>query len=198
MKVPVGTASAELTVKRSRFIADASFFDLPAAAKETIRKVRELHSGCSHVVYAYIVGETGSVFGMSDDGEPKGTAGRPVLEVLKGSGITNVLVTVVRFFGGTKLGTGGLVRAYSESAREVLALLRCEELVERVRFTLEVPYSLYEGVRRLVAALTGTIDVEDFGESVSLSGLMPVEQTEALGKGLADLSGGAVKPDIVL
>jgi uncharacterized YigZ family protein len=197
MRVPIGTAAGELIVKRSRFISRAVHFDSPGAAKETIRKVRDLHSGCNHVVYAYIVGTAGSVFGMSDDGEPKGTAGRPVLEVLKGSGITNVLVTVVRFFGGTKLGTGGLVRAYSGSAQEVLALLDTEELVVRTRFTVTVPYACYEGVRRLITELDGAIHEEDFQESVLLSGLLPTEREGEFAKGLADLSGGKIKPEFI-
>ncbi len=196
MKIPLSTAVSELTVKHSRFISSAGFFDSPAAAKETIQNVRELHTGCSHVVHAYVVGAAGSVFEMSDDGEPKGTAGRPVLEVLKGSGITNVMVTVVRYFGGTKLGTGGLVRAYSDSAREVLSFLKTEELVEKVRFTVSVPYTRYEGVHRLIAELAGIIDKENFAESVSLSGMLPAECKDALYKGLADLSGGVIKPQI--
>ena len=92
---------------------------------------------------------------MSDDGEPKGTAGRPALEVLRGSEITNCLVSVVRHFGGTKLGTGGLVRAYGGATKEVLAALPVEELVQKRDFDLVVPYELYDAVRRELDPLVG-------------------------------------------
>lgn len=195
MRVPIGTAAAELIVKRSRFIGGASFFDAPEDTKSTIREVRDLHPGCNHVVYAYVIGSAGTVYGMSDDGEPKNTAGRPALEVVKGSGITNVLVTIVRFFGGNKLGTGGLVRAYSDTAKAVLSRLKTEELVERVRFSFSVPYQCYEGSRRLVVELSGSIESEDFTESVLLSGQIPSENRESLALGLADLTSGAVTPE---
>jgi len=195
MRVPIGTSAAEHIVKRSRFVSAASYFDSPETIKSTIRGVREEHAGCNHVVYAYVIGAAGTVYGMSDDGEPKGTAGRPALEVLKGSGITNVLVTIVRYFGGTKLGTGGLVRAYSDSVRIVLPLLKTEELIERVRFTISAPYRCYEGIRRLIAELTGSVDKEEFAVGVVLEGLIPEERKAALTAGVGDLTGGAVQPN---
>jgi len=194
MRIPAGTAAAELIVKRSRFIGTAEPFHEPDAAKATVQGIRDRHPGCSHVVYAYIVGAAGSLFGLSDDGEPKGTAGRPVLEVLKGSGLTNTIVTVVRYFGGTKLGTGGLVRAYSETARVVLSQLKTEELVEKVRFSLEVPYAMYAAARRFITDLAASIEEEKFGSEVSLCGELPAARKTELETGIADLSGGQVRP----
>ena len=198
MKIPAsaatGAATAELIVKRSRFLSQVEFFDNPDAIKETIARVRQLHAGCSHVVYAYIVGSAGDVFGLSDDGEPKGTAGRPVLEVLKGFGLTDTLLTVVRYFGGTKLGTGGLVRAYSESARAALSLLETEELVDRVTFFVDMPYAMYEGSRRLIESHAGSVEEAAFGQSVALTGFIPADARNNLVAGLADLSGGKVIP----
>ena len=128
--VPLESRTLELFVKRSRFIAKAEKVSSPEEVKPLVRRRREEHPGCSHVVWAFVTGPPKSrTMGLSDDGEPKGTAGRPVLEVLKGSGITDTLVTVVRFFGGTKLGTGGLVRAYSDAARGVLENIPTEELI---------------------------------------------------------------------
>lgn len=195
MRVPSGAATAELVVKRSRFLSSAHRFDDPALIKETLCNIRGDHPGCNHVVYAFVTGTGGSLFGMSDDGEPKGTAGRPVLEVLKGSGLTNVIVTVVRYFGGTKLGTGGLVRAYAESARAVLVKLDTEELEEKLCFSAAMPYSCYEACRRLVESLAGTITKEDFGTTVSIFGELPAFRGEELEVGFADLSGGRVVPD---
>ncbi len=194
MRIPAGTASSEIVIKRSRFIGTAESFEDTDAIKERIREIRELHPGCNHVVYAFVVGPDGLLFGMSDDREPKGTAGRPVLEVLKGSGLTNALVTVVRYFGGTKLGTGGLVRAYSDAARAALAGLATEELVEKITFEARMPYSMYEAARRLIEDLDGVIIKEDFGATVSISGRLPEVRRKELEKGLADLSGGKVAP----
>ncbi|MBN1687223.1 MAG: YigZ family protein [Spirochaetales bacterium] len=192
MRVPLCTAHAELVVKRSRFLSRAERFADPESIKETIRTIREKHPGCNHVVYGYVVGPAGSLFGMSDDREPKGTAGRPVLEVLKGSGLTNVLVTVVRYFGGTKLGTGGLVRAYTEAAQNVLAALDTEELVEKSRFSVSIPYPLYEACRRLIESAAGTIEKEEFATQVLVHGELPESRKEELATGLADLSAGRV------
>ncbi|MBO7092300.1 MAG: YigZ family protein, partial [Victivallales bacterium] len=134
----------ELTVKNSRFLAEAFIVGNAEAARERLREQKERFSDASHVVHAFIVGPEGNVMGCSDDGEPSGTSGRPVLEVLKGSGVTNVILTVTRWFGGTKLGTGGLVKAYTESAQGVVAQMRTHELVAMSHFEMMVPYGLYE------------------------------------------------------
>ena len=111
---------AEFTVKNSRFIAEVAFVDTPEGAKEIWRVCKAQYDNGNHIVYAFITGPQGNIMGCSNDGEPAGTAGRPTLAVLKGSGLTNVIVTAARWFGGTKLGTGGLVRAYSDCARLAL------------------------------------------------------------------------------
>ena len=142
---------AELIVRKSRFLAEATPVASPEAARDLQRERKRVYAGCSHVVFAFICGPQGGVMGCSDDGEPSGTAGRPVMEVLKGSGITNVLLTVTRWFGGTLLGTGGLVRAYTESAQLALADAPTAELVPLTRFTLALTYLQYETVRRRLA-----------------------------------------------
>ena len=194
MRVPKTEASAELVVKRSRFLSTARYFDSPEDIKRLVGSIRENHVGCNHVVYAYVVGETSSLFGMSDDHEPKGTAGRPVLEVVKGAGICNLLVTVVRYFGGTKLGTGGLVHAYTKAAQLAIASMETEILLEREHFTLEIPYPFHQGVRRLISETGGNVIGEEFAEAVVLTGDVPEERAEAFVRGLADLSGGALRP----
>jgi uncharacterized YigZ family protein len=194
MRVPTGSATSELIIRRSRFIGGARYFDEAEHIKTTVQRVRDRYSGCDHVAYAFILGANAEVSGMSDDREPKGTAGRPMLEVLKGCGLTNTLVTVVRFFGGTKLGTGGLVRAYSDAARTALNLLKSEELIEKVHFSVRVPYGLYEAVRRLVSEATGQLKSEEFEVEVTLEGELPAEGRQGFENRLADLSGGAVEP----
>ena len=194
LQVPAGTSTSELVERRSRFIGRAQPLASPAQVRALVHAEREAHKGCTHVVHAFITGDVRSqVQGSSDDGEPKGTAGRPVLEVLKGSGFTNVLLTVVRFYGGTNLGTGGLVRAYSDCARETLRGLPGKPLRREAPFRVEVPYQIYERLKSWLAAHDGEIRGESFDTAVTVEGVVPVERREALATYLADLSGGMVK-----
>jgi uncharacterized YigZ family protein len=162
--------------------------------------VEELHAsnpGCAHVVHAFSVGgEKSRSFGMSDDGEPHGTAGRPALDVLKGSDITNCLVTIVRYFGGTKLGTGGLVRAYAGATREVLAGVPVEELVEKRGFSVTVPYELYEPVRKIVLDAGAEIRDERFTEIVRVEGKLPAGAVSRCAEALREATSGAVFLDV--
>lgn len=193
MHIPVKRSSTEIEIKRSRFIAIACAVDSAEHAKESIEAAWEEHPQATHIVYAYQLGKRGDLFGLSDDGEPHGTAGRPVLEVIKGSGITNLLVMVVRYFGGTKLGTGGLVKAYTESAQEVLALLPTEELTDKYNFRIQVPYALYEPVRMMLDSHQASLDQEEFLTEVQLTGTLPRHQAEAVRAALQELSAGKVK-----
>jgi putative IMPACT (imprinted ancient) family translation regulator len=133
------------------------------------------------------------VLGCSDDGEPSGTAGRPVLEVLRNSSLRNVMLTVTRWFGGTKLGTGGLVRAYTECAQTVLASAETRELVSRSQIRFQVPYALYEQVKKLLCELGFMLDQEEFGEAIQVSGQLKSELVETLRVQLRDLSHGRVE-----
>jgi uncharacterized YigZ family protein len=114
---------AEITVKRSRFLAEIFPVATPEEARSKIKAQKSAHKGSSHVVHAFITGPQGEIRGMSDNGEPPGTAARPVMDRLVGRRLTNILLTVTRWFGGTKLGTGGLVKAYGAAADLVLAAL---------------------------------------------------------------------------
>ena len=194
LHVPLETRSTEAVIRRSHFIGKAQPLDSPAAVRELVQREREEHKGCTHVVHAFVTGEVNSqVHGSSDDGEPKGTAGRPVLEVLKGSGFTNILLTVVRYYGGTQLGTGGLVKAYSDSAREVLRDLPGKPLRRETPFRVEVPYPLYEKVKAFLAAHGGTVIDERFGTAVCLEGRVPAERHGELASFLADISAGRIR-----
>ena len=153
---------AELVIRKSRFLAEADPVDSAEAARDLWRERKRIHIGCNHVVMAFICGPQGGVMGCSDDGEPSGTAGRPALEVLKGSGITNVLLTVTRWFGGIKLGTGGLVRAYPECAQTALADPPVAELVPLTRFTLVLSYLHYETVRRRFPDYAAEVTGEEY------------------------------------
>ena len=183
----------ELNVKNSRFLAEAFFVENAEAAREKLREQKARYADASHVVHAFVVGPEGNVMGCSDDGEPSGTSGRPTLEVLKGSGVTNVILTVTRWFGGTKLGTGGLVKAYTESAQGVVALMRTHELVAMSSFALDVPYGLYEQVKKLLASSGAEALAETFGEEVVLSGRLREAEMEKLAVQLRDMSRGRIQ-----
>ena len=185
---------AELVVRKSRFLAEATPVASAEAARDLWRERKRIYAGCNHVVYAFICGPQGGVMSCSDDGEPSGTSGRPVLEVLKGSGITNVLLTVTRWFGGIKLGTGGLVRAYTESAQLALADPPTTELIPLTRFTLALSYLHYENVRRRFPEFAVEIAGEEFAEGVMVSGMIPSANFAAFSGAVRDLTGGAAIP----
>ncbi len=188
--VPRAGASCEIERSRSRFLAELVPVASAERAREVLRETKARFPDATHVVHAFVVGPARSVLGSSDDGEPSGTAGRPVLDVLKGSGITNAILTVTRWFGGALLGTGGLVRAYGDAARACIALVDAEPLVETVRFEVDVSYEILEGARRVLSDAGAREVVENFGAEVSLSGLVPADAADGLSRRLTDLSRG--------
>ena len=188
---------AELTVRKSRFLAEATPVDSVEAARALWRERKRIYADSNHVVYAFVCGPQGGVMGCSDDGEPSGTSGRPTLEVLKGSGITNVLLTVTRWFGGIKLGTGGLVRAYTESAQLALVDAPTAELVPLTCFTLALSYLHYESVRRRLPEFAAEITGEEFSSGVTLAGTIPSANYAAFADAVRDLTCGSAAPQIV-
>lgn len=182
---------AELTVRRSRFIADLAATKTREESEEILRARRADYADASHVVYAFVIGgENAQTVGMSDDHEPHGTAGRPVLDILLGRRLTNAIITVVRFFGGTKLGKGGLVRAYSEAARLAIDAAVIEELRETVAFRIQIEYAYYDAVRRFLKDSGTSAIREEFGTGVVIEGEIDVQDTERLQQFVADLTRG--------
>ncbi len=191
--IPARTTRIEIRIENSRFIATIGEARTVEAARAFIDYVRESFRDATHNVYAFRVGHGPSVTeGMSDDGEPAGTAGRPALTVLRGADVGDVVVVVTRYFGGTKLGTGGLVRAYTQSVQEALEALPRAERVERRTGTLDTPYALYEPVKRLVGAEGGRISDEDFAGEVTLSVVFPDHARESFDAALRELSSGQI------
>ena len=183
-------ASAELTVKKSVFRAELFYTDDAQKAKELVKRQKEQYRDARHVVHAFVIGETGAVLGCSDDGEPAGTAGQPVLAVLKGSGITNILVTVTRWFGGILLGTGGLVKAYGSAVKAALEQVRTEPLIKTVRFICECRYEDYQTVLHAAAALPLSFAETEFTQTVRLTGSIPLDNCEAFTKIVTDRTKG--------
>ncbi len=187
MKVLKEEKQAELVVKKSRFISIARMCNSPADVKRIVDETRTQYPDATHVVHAAVMGNQ---FSFSDDHEPKNTAGRPALEVLKGSGITNIIVLIIRYFGGTLLGTGGLVKAYGDSTKLVLDGIKTEELVEKSSFSLTIGYEMYESTKRLLASVAADSIKEDFGTEISITGTIPVSNKDALASQISDLSNG--------
>lgn len=178
----------------SRFIASLAPTFTVEGARAFIDAVKREFHDASHNVPAFVVGHGASVTKhCSDDGEPSGTAGRPALAVLQGSGLGDVTVVVTRYFGGTKLGTGGLVRAYGEAVREVLAVTPLAEKVPTHTVMLATPYSLFEQVRLLVEKHAGQILDETFAVDVTVTARFPVARFDGFQAALRDLSGGTLE-----
>ena len=187
MKVLKEERKAELIVKKSRFIAIARTCSNPAEVKKIVDETRAQYPDATHVVHAAVMGNQ---FSFSDDHEPKNTAGRPALEVLKGSGITNIIVLIIRYFGGTLLGTGGLVKAYGDSTKLVLDGIQTEELVEKTPFSMTIGYEMYESTKRILASVNADSVKEDFGTEITISGQIPVSAKDSLVSQVSDLSNG--------
>ncbi|MBC7449345.1 MAG: YigZ family protein [Hymenobacteraceae bacterium] len=192
--IPAARVRTELIVSRSRFIATAGPADTVEAARAFIAGIRAEMPDANHHVYAYAIGHGATTtLGQSDDGEPSGTSGRPALAVLRGSGLGDTVLVITRYFGGTKLGTGGLVKAYGDAAKAVLAELPRAEKIARQTLTVTLPYPAYEPVRRLLSTFAGTIEEEAFGEGVTLRVELPVARVAEFTRGLGDASAGAAR-----
>lgn len=189
--VPTADASVEWTEKRSRFIGRIFCTDTEEQALARLKEMREKHWDATHNVYAYIIRDGATRF--SDDGEPGGTAGMPVLQVLQREGIYNVTCVVTRYFGGVLLGAGGLVRAYAHSAK--LALDAAGRSVKRVwtNVYLPCPYGWYERIKLEISAFQGVIKHTDFGADVSFDLLLPEMQTQPFLDRVLDLSAGTIE-----
>ena len=197
MLIPEKTQRVEYTQSNSRFIATAARADSAEAAKSFIQSIREEMPGANHHVYAYVIGHGASVTeGMSDDGEPAGTSGPPVLAVVRGSGVGDVVVVVTRYFGGTKLGTGGLVTAYKSAAKEVMESLPTAPKIDWWEAACDAPYADHETIKHAVADHDGEILSEDFGAEVTMRFRVPAEKRQAFLEDLANRFNGRIPPGL--
>ena len=187
-----GTSAYTYEEKRSRFIATAAFADTEDKALAVLEHVRAANRTARHNVYAYVLRQGGRTR-YSDDGEPAKTAGTPVLEAIGHAGLSDVIVVVTRYFGGILLGAGGLVRAYTQGAKDALDASGIS--VVRRWVALEVPctYAQFEGMRREVAAFGGVVENVDYGADVVLAALLPEERGEGFAAHVLDLSAGTVE-----
>lgn len=162
----------------SKFLAFAYPISSVDEVKPLLDNLRTEHSSARHVCYAYILGTDGADYRANDDGEPNGTAGLPILNQLKSKELTNVLLAVVRYFGGTKLGVSGLINAYKEAARDALEKVEVIERFETVQFKLRFPHSSIGEVERTLRQHGWTIIHQDFGMDCVWMVEVPVQESE--------------------
>lgn len=184
-------AEDEFTEKRSRFIGYAKPVQTEEEALEFVNAMKKKHWDAKHNVYAYVLRD-GQIRRYSDDGEPQGTAGIPVLDVLVKSGITDAVIVVTRYFGGILLGGGGLVRAYGHAASIAVKAAQTEERVLCADLSVTCDYGQYGRVQPLIAAYGGTIEDTVYQDDVTIRFYMRKPHLTALEKELADATAGSV------
>ncbi len=197
--VPARIHRVEETIQRSRFITTLARAPDAEAAQSFITTMREEWPDATHNCWAFVAGPPGSTthIGMSDDGEPHGTAGRPMLTTLLHGGVGEIIAVSTRYFGGVKLGTGGLSRAYSGGVKLALGSLPTEERVERVPVEATIGYADVDGMHRLIAEMDILIDDEDYGAEVSYRLSVPAPDVDTLRERVADLTRGEGRVEAV-
>ena len=189
--IPTGASETELVEKRSRFIGHVWPVDSEEEARARIEETKKRHYDARHNCWCYIL-KDGPVR-YSDDGEPQGTAGQPMLNVFQREGVVNVCCVVTRYFGGILLGAGGLVRAYTQSAKDALDAAGISVVRRWVEVLLPCSYSQYERVKLETESLGGVVAETDYGADIVLTALLPEERAEACLAHLRDLTAGTVE-----
>lgn len=196
--IPQQTTRIEYQMSNSRFISTIGYAPSVDEAKAFIQSIRDEMPEDNHHVYAFRVGYGSSVIeGMSDDGEPSGTSGPPALSVLRGSDIGDVVLVITRYFGGTKLGTGGLVYAYTNAAKEAVTALPTELKVARKLVGVTVPYHFYERLKQFTEKYEGLLEGEEFEAEITRYIRLPEEHLTAFAADLRELSAGQISPIVL-
>ena len=192
--VPTGAGESEYVEKRSRFLGHVRPVRSEDEARAFVAEMKKNYYDARHNCWCYLLKDGPERY--SDDGEPQGTAGIPMLEVFRREGVTNLVCVVTRYFGGVLLGAGGLFRAYTKSAKD--ALDAAGRSVVRRWVQLEIPcsYAALERYKQEIAAFDGAVAGMDYGAGVSIRALLPEERSEAFRARILDLSGGAVEPAV--
>lgn len=185
--------TAEIKIKGSRFIAQGFPLSGEPEADEILNRIRKKDHTATHHCFAWVVGLDDNKFKYSDDGEPSGTAGRPIYNVITGRELINLLVVVTRYYGGTKLGTGGLTRAYSQATSEMLEKAQIIERLICDRISFDVPFTYYDRLMRIISEEKYLINAQDFGEIVSFDLSIRKSKTDKFKSRLVELTGGKIE-----
>ena len=186
---------SEKIIEKSRFITFSAHVESEEEARQFVAEIRSKHSLATHVCYAFISDKTGNLQRFSDDGEPQGTAGVPILEVLKAKKLFETAVAVVRYFGGIKLGAGGLVRAYSSSAAENLDGADIRVLEMCLEIVIEVEYTGIDSAQKYISSQPCSLLSSDYGEKVRFLVAVKKKDAESFCAGLVDYMQGRVKTE---
>lgn len=196
-RVPAQNARVEDRIEKSRFIASVARAESAPDARAFVDALRAEFPDATHHCFAFVAGPPGSstAIGASDDGEPAGTAGRPMLSVLLNSGVGEIVVVVTRYFGGIKLGKGGLVRAYTGAVQHALRILETTERVSMHELRVAVAYAHADAVRRAIERAGGAIVGEAFAADVVLTARVPDDRRDELEHALLDATGGSARAE---
>ena len=192
--IPTGSGEAEYVGKRSRFLGHVRPVESEEEAKAFVAEMKKTYYDARHNCWCYLLKDGPERY--SDDGEPQGTAGIPMLEVLRREGITNAVCVVTRYFGGVLLGAGGLFRAYTKSAKDALDAAGRSAVRRWVEMEIPCSYGALERYKQELAACDGVIEGMDYGAAVTIRALLPQEKSEAFRDRIFDLSGGSVRPAV--
>ncbi len=194
-KIPAGSQETTLEIKRSQFITFVEHTNGVDSAKAFMASLRKRYPDANHHCYAYVAGAPDDIYQVDkgDDGEPRGTAGKPMLNVLQHSGVGEVCVVVVRYFGGVKLGAGGLVRAYTQSVSAAMAELATLEFVRKSRLDITLPYSLLAQVEHWLASTDIDTIHKRFESDVQLELDVPETQLQETLQSLQSLGQGTIR-----
>lgn len=187
--IPKAHIHVEHSVKKSQFITHAIPVDSRESALAVLKQLKTQYPDARHHCWAYIIGDpkAPSFVAMSDDGEPSGTAGKPILNVMQHKGVGNIMMVVVRYFGGVKLGTGGLVRAYSSATQLAYENLETLSYIETARFKLSCDFGEEQKVRHVLGKYSGTIIDTNFGTCVELTASIPLRDLDSFKSELSPL-----------
>lgn len=188
---------AEITIKKSKFIAEVYYIENVKQAEEKIQEIEKREHSAKHHCYAYRVLEESLVQKMSDDGEPSGTAGSPMLSILQGRNLVNVLVVVTRYFGGILLGTGGLVKAYSDSTIEALNNAGIQKKQKGVEIFVEIDYTHLEQIKYYIKQIGGNIKKAEYEKTIKLMVEIPKDKLEEITNNYNNFSFKIQKMEIV-
>lgn len=193
--IPAGVHRVEEEIQRSRFLTTLAPAPDEATARALLEEVRVEHPDATHHCWAFVAGPPGSTarIGMSDDGEPAGTAGRPILQALLHGGVGEVVAVVTRYYGGVKLGKGGLGRAYAGGVKAALATLPTRTRVDREILRVEVAYPFIDPLRRLLESSEGEVTSERYGAGATLEVSVPQDRIEGFLRELANVTSGEAR-----
>jgi len=193
--VPTASSETEFMEKRSHFIGHVWRVDSEEEARTRIMQMKAKYHDARHNCWCYLIRE-GGIVRYSDDGEPQGTAGQPMLEVFRREGVENVCCVVTRYFGGILLGAGGLIRAYVKSAKDALDAAGISVMLRLATVATPCPYSLLERVKLEIEAADGTLGEVEYAAEVRVHALLPEERAQAFIARIIELTSGGIVPEI--